>query len=158
MDINATLFGQFITFAVFVWFTMRFVWPPVTKAMKERQKQISDGLTAAEQGERNLELSRHKSADIIQEAKIEAAHIVEQANQRSIRLIEEAKEVARQEGHRLVEGAKTEIDTQFNQAKVTLQNQTASLALRMAEKIIQNTIDSNTHQQLLDELVTEIEA
>src|SRR3990167_10033738 len=98
MNINATLLGQFITFAILVWFTMRYVWPPITKAMHEREKKIAAGLEAAERGKRELEMAEHKALAILREAKGEASHIVELAHKRSIQIVDEAKENARQEG------------------------------------------------------------
>src|SRR5882672_9963457 len=102
MNINATLIGQMITFAVFVIFTMKFVWPPITKALQDREKKIADGLAAAEKGERSLDLATHKAKEIIQEAKVNANQLVEQAHARAAQLVEEAKEIARQESDRIV--------------------------------------------------------
>ncbi len=157
MDINFTLIGQILTFVVFIWFTLKYVWPPITKAMQEREKRIADGLAAADKGQRDLELATHKSVEIMQEAKVNAARIVEQANKRATRIVEEAKENARLESQRLIDQAYAEIEQHVNHVKRELQKQAASLALTMAEKIVQRDIDSNTHKQLLEGLVTEIE-
>ena len=97
MDINATLIGQFLTFAILVWFTMKFVWPPITSAMQAREKKIADGLHAAEQSKRELELAEHKALSIIREAKVQASHIIEQANLHSAQMVEDAKLHAKQE-------------------------------------------------------------
>lgn len=156
MNINFTLIGQMITFAVFVWFTMKYVWPPITKAMQEREKKIADGLAAGEKGQRDLELARHKSIVIIQEAKSEAARIVDQANKRAQRIVEDGKENARQEGDRLLQAARADIDQLMVKTKRDLQNQISGLAVTMAEKIIQRDIDTSTHRKFLDQLVTEI--
>lgn len=156
MEINFTIIGQLITFAVLVFFTMKYVWPPITQAMHEREKKIADGLAAAEKGQRDLELAEHKSVEIIQAAKIEAAHIVEQANKRAQRIIEEEKENARKEGERLIHSAQDEIEQMINQAKRDLQNQTAELAISMAQKIMQRDIDANTQRKLLDQIAAEI--
>lgn len=156
MDINATLIGQMITFVVFVVFTMKYVWPPITKALQDREKKIADGLAAAERGENSLELAKHKSVEILQEAKANSAQIVEQAHARAAHIVEEAKDVARQEGHRIITHAQSEIAQQFNQAKQQLQNQVSALALSMAEKIVQHDIDAATHRKLLDKMVEEI--
>jgi F-type H+-transporting ATPase subunit b len=157
MDINFTLIGQILTFVVFIWFTLKYVWPPITKAMQEREQHIADGLAAADKGQRDLELATHKSVEILQEAKINAARIVDQANKRGSRIIEESKESARQESQRLIDQAYAEIEQHVNQVKRDLQKQAADLALIMAEKIVQRDIDANTHKQLLAGLVTEIE-
>jgi len=156
VDINATLLGQMITFAVFVWFTMKYVWPPITKAMHDREKSIADGLAAADKGHRDLELARHKSTEIIQQAKVEAAKIIDQANHRSLRLVEEAKEKARDEGKRLINHANEEITLQANQAKRDLQADVAILAVSIAEKVAQNEFDEKMHQDLLIKVAAEI--
>src|SRR3954471_2161950 len=98
MEINATLIGQLITFAILVWFTMKYVWPPITKAMHDREVKIAAGLEAAERGKRELEMAEHKALTIIHEAKQEASHIIDGAHKRSALLIDEAKEDAREEG------------------------------------------------------------
>jgi F-type H+-transporting ATPase subunit b len=156
MEINATIIGQLLTFAILVWFTMKYVWPPITKAMTEREKKIASGLEAAERGKRELENAEHKSLSIIQEAKREASHLIEQAHKRSAQVVEEAKEAARQESHRIVEHAKGEIAREVSQAKEVLRKQLASLAVAGAEKIIQRNIDVSAQSGLLDKLVAEI--
>ncbi len=156
MDINATLIGQMITFAVFVIFTMKFVWPPITKAMAAREKKIADGLAAGERGEHSLELARNKAVEILQEAKTEAARLVDQANSRAAHIVDEAKENAREEGKRLIALAQSEIEQQVHHAKQQLQKQVSELAIAMAEKIVQRSIDPTAHQHLLDNTVTEI--
>lgn len=155
MDVNLTLIGQMITFAVFVWFTMKFVWPPLTKAMQEREKKIADGLAAAERGQHDLQLAQHKAVALLSEAKQSAAGIIDQANKRAEHIAQEALDNAKQEAQRLIERTQAELEQQFGKAKRELQSQVANLALEMAEKIVQRDIDAKTHQQLLDSLVTE---
>src|SRR4051812_4076656 len=106
MDINATLLGQFLTFAVLVWVTMRYIWPPIIKAIHDRQVRIADGLASAERGVHELELAQHKAVEILRDAKIQAANILEQANKRAGRIIDESKDRSRAEGERLIEIAK----------------------------------------------------
>ncbi len=156
MEINATLIGQLITFAVLVWFTMKFVWPPITKAIEEREKKIAAGLEAAERGKRELETAEHKALNIIREAKLEASHVVEQAHKRSVQIIEEAKENARLEGKRIIEHAQEEIKREVNQTKEALRKQLAGLAIAGAEKIIKRNLDATTNAALLDEFAAEI--
>ncbi len=156
MDINATLLGQFITFAVLVWFTMKYVWPPLTKAMHDRQQRIADGLAAAERGKHELELAQHKSLEVVRDAKIHAADILDQANKRAGRIIDEAKDRARQEGERLLAISKMEIDQEMLNAKQQLREQIAHIAVAGAEKILQKHIDISTDEHLLQQLVTEI--
>lgn len=156
MEINATLIGQLITFAILVWFTMKYVWPPITKAMVEREKKIAAGLEAAVRSQRELENAEHKALSIIHDAKREASTIIDQAHKRSTQLVEEAKEVAKQEGMRLVERAKSDISREVTQAKEVLRKQLATLAVAGAEKILQRNLDASAQVGLLDELTAEI--
>jgi F-type H+-transporting ATPase subunit b len=156
MDINFTIIGQFITFSVLVWFTMRYVWPPITKAMHDREKKIADGLEAAERSKRELELAEHKAFSMIRDAKREASQIIEQANFHSAQLIEEAKNQAKQENQRIVSLAQGEIDKEVAQAKEALKGQLAKLAVIGAEKIIQVKLDPSIHRALLNDLAAEI--
>lgn len=156
MEINATLIGQLITFAILVWFTMKYVWPPITKAMVEREKKIATGLEFAERSKRELENAEHKALSIMRDAKREASNLIEQAHKRSAQVIDEAKENARQEGSRLIDHAKSEIAREVTQAKEVLRKQLASLAVAGAEKIIQRNLDASAQAGLLDELAAEI--
>lgn len=156
MDINATLIGQFITFSLLVWFTMKYVWPPVIKAIHEREKKIAAGLEAAERSKHELEAAEHKALSIIRDAKLQATHVIEQANLQSAQLIEEAKVQARQENRRIVEMAQGEIQREIMRAKESLKAQVAQLAVAGAEKIIQRNIDPAIHHDLLDKLAAEI--
>lgn len=156
MDINATLVGQFITFALLVWVTMHYIWPPIMKAMEERKAKIAEGLAAAEKGVYELELSQHKSAELLRDAKIQAADILDQANKRAGRIIDEAKERAREEGNRLLVLSKTEIEQEREVAKQELRKQLATIAVSGAEKILQRHIDTSSDHDLLQQLITEI--
>lgn len=156
MEINATLLGQLITFALLVWFIMKYVWPPITKAMTEREKKIAAGLEAAERSKRELEHAEHKALSIIRDAKLEATQIVEQAHKRFAQIVEEAKENARTEGERILAFAQDEIAREVNLAKETLRKQLASLAIAGAEKIISRNLDASAQTALLDEIVAEI--
>lgn len=156
MDINATIIGQFLTFAILVWFTMKYVWPPITKTMHERDKKIAGGLEAAERSKRELEMAEHKASSIIREAKQQATQIIEQANLHSANLVEDAKTQAKQENLRIVEMAQGEIEREIALAKETLKKQVAELAVIGAEKIIQRDIDPAKHQDLLNALAAEI--
>ena len=113
MNINATLFGQMITFTIFVIFTMKFVWPHITKALSDRQKKIADGLAAAERGERSLELAQHKVADLLRDAKIKSSAMIDQANYRANHIIEDAKNLARDEGELMLALAAEEINQEM---------------------------------------------
>ncbi len=156
MEINATLIGQLLTFAILVWFTMKYVWPPITKAMSEREKKIAAGLEAAIRSQRELENAEHKALSIINDAKRDASNIIDQAHKRSAQVVEEAKDIAKQEGNRLIEHAKNEIAREVTQAKEVLRKQLATLAVAGAEKILQRNLDASAQTGLLDELVAEI--
>lgn len=156
MDINATIIGQFLTFAILVWFTMKYVWPPVIKTMHDREKKIAAGLDAAERSKRELEMAEHKALSIIREAKQQATQIIEQANLHSTRLVEDAKSQAKDESKRIVEMAQGDIDREISQAKEALKAQLATLAISGAEKIIQRNLDVSIHNDLLNQLAAEI--
>jgi F-type H+-transporting ATPase subunit b len=156
MEINATLIGQFIVFTILVAFTMKYVWPPITKTIHDREKKIAAGLEAAERSKRELEMAEHKSLEIIREAKQQATQIIEQANLHSAQLIENAKVQAKHEGKRIVETAQGEIDREVNQAKQALRSRVATLAIAGAEKIIQRNLDPNMHDEILNKLAAEI--
>ena len=156
MDLNLTLFGQMITFAIFVWFTMKFVWPPIVKAMDDRQQKIAAGLTAAEQGEKALELAKQQIDEQLKVAKQEAADILEQAHQRAVNIVEESKTQAREEGDRLLALAQDEIKREYNQARTQLIKQISDIAVMSAEKILEREVDRASNDRLVDELVREI--
>lgn len=156
MDINATLLGQIITFAVFIWFTMKFVWPPLMKAMEERRQKIADGLAAAEKAKNDLELAELKAKDALQAAKTQAAQIVEEANHRANHIIEDAKQQARVEGDRLLEMANNEIAQQYTIARDQLLQEMSELVIAGAEKILPKHIDKASNEALIDELIREV--
>ncbi|SFN62314.1 F-type H+-transporting ATPase subunit b [Formivibrio citricus] len=149
MDINASLIGQAITFAILVWFTMKFVWPPLVKAMDERAAKIAEGLSAADRAKQDLELAEKRAAERLREAKQHAAEIVAQAEKRAAQIVDEAKDDAKQEGNRLIAGAQAEIEQQVQHAKETLRQQVAELAVAGAEKILQREVDQNKHADIL---------
>lgn len=156
MEINATLVGQLITFALLVWFTMKYVWPPITKAMTEREKQIAAGLEASDRSQRELEEAKQKALNIIRDAKLDASQVVDQAHKRSVQIIEEAKENARVESKRIVEHAQDQIALEVSQTKEALRKQLASLAVAGAEKILKRNLDASANAALLDEFAAEI--
>jgi len=156
MELNATLIGQLITFSILVWFTMKYVWPPITKAMLDREKKIASGLEAAERSKRDLEIAEHKALDIIREAKQEATHIVDLAHKHGQHLLEEAKQDARNEAQRIAQHAQDEIAREVTLAKEGLRKQLATLAVAGATKIIKRNLDVASQTALLDEFVAEI--
>lgn len=156
MNITATLFGQMLFFVVFVWFTMKFVWPHITAAMAERQKKIAEGLSAADRAAKDLELAQEKAADNLREAKEQAAQIIAQANKRAAEIIDEAKVQARAEGDRLIVAAKAEVDQEAHRAREQLRKQVSALAMAGAEKVLAKSIDAQAHGELLDKLAAEL--
>lgn len=156
MNINATLFGQALWFAVFIWLTMKYIWPPLQKAMHERQQQIADGLAAAERGKQDLVLAAQRAAEELQKAREQAAEILAQAEKRGGQLVEEAKGIAKTEGERIITAAKAEIDQEVNRAREQLRAQVAMLAVTGAEKILKRDVDAKAHAQLLQGLEAEL--
>lgn len=156
MNINATLLGQALWFGFFIWLTMKYVWPPLQKAMQERQKQIADGLAAGEKGRQELAQAAEKVTLELQKAREQASEIVSQAEKRSGELVEEAKNQAKVEGDRIVAAAKAEIDQELNRAKEQLRSQLASLAVVGAEQILKKEIDASAHADMLKRLETEL--
>src|SRR5512134_811975 len=135
MNINLTLLAQAVTFALFIWFTIRFVWPPLLRAMETRQKTIADGLAAAERGKNELELAGKRSAEVLRDAKHQGSDIVAQAEKRAAQIIEDAKTAAKVEGDRLIAGAKAQIEQEVFQAREALRQKVAGLVVAGAEKI-----------------------
>lgn len=157
MDINATLLGQILVFVVFIWVTLKYIWPPIMKAMHEREKKIAEGLEAGERGKQRLETAKTKSIEIMQAAKKEAAHAIEQASTRAVKIVDEAKEQGVKENQRIVANAQIEIKQQVQQAKEALRLELVNLVVGGAEKILEKEVDLQAHEKLFDRLVTELE-
>jgi F-type H+-transporting ATPase subunit b len=156
VSINATLIGQMITFALLVWFTMKYVWPPVMQALEERKKKIADGLAAAEKGQHEMELAEKRATALLREAKDQAADIVNLAHKRAGELVEESKTSAREEGERLIVAAKAEIDREVQNAKEGLRQQVAILAVSAAEQILKKEVDRDRHKDIIENLGKQI--
>lgn len=156
MDLNATIIGQSIAFFVFVWFCMKFVWPPIVNALEERQRKIAEGLDAAGRAEKDLELVQERVAEMLREAKTTSAGIIEQANKRANQIVDEAKDQAREEGQRLIAGAQAEIERELNSAKEALRKQVAAIAISGAEKILESRIDEQAHSELAEKLAASL--
>lgn len=156
MNLNATLLGQAISFAVFVWFCMKYVWPPVLTALQDRQAKIAQGLADAEQGAQKREEAEQEIADLLSDAKAQAAEIVASAQKRGNEIIEESKEGARSEGERLKQSAQAEIDQEVVTARESLRQQVSQIALDGASKILGTEVDAKAHAKVLDDLVGQI--
>lgn len=156
MNINATLIGQAIAFAIFVWFCMKFVWPPLLTAIEERQKLIAKGLTQAERAGKDLDLAKVKAAEKLSEAKAQAAEIIDQANKRRAQIVEEAKAEGEIERSKIIVQGEVEVTAERNRAREELRLQVATLAIAGAEKIIKRTINKEANSDIIDQLVAEL--
>ena len=156
MNINLTLIAQSISFALFILFTVKFVWPPLMKAIEDRQKQIADGLAAGERGKQQLEASGKRANEEIGKARERAAEIVAHAEQRATQMIEAAKAAAKEEGSREKAAAKAEIEQEASRAREALREQVAALVVSGAEKILQREVNAQAHADLLTQLKQEL--
>ena len=152
MYLNATLFAQITVFIILALFTMKFVWPPIVKALDERATKIADGLAAAERGKQSLELAAKNSADAIRQGKTKVAEMIVQAEAQSQKIIEEAKAQARIEADKVIAGAKAEIEQEAARAREALRGRVAELAVAGAEKILRREIDAKAHADLLAQI------
>jgi F-type H+-transporting ATPase subunit b len=156
VSIGATLLGQMITFMLFVLFTMRFVWPPIQKALSERQNKVAAGLAAAERGHHDLMLAQESISKQLKDTKLEVGRLLDDAKQQAGKIVEDAKSHAQQEAVRLVDLAHAEIEQLERQAKEALRSQVARIAMLGAEKVLGTSIDSAAHEQLLNQLAEEL--
>ena len=152
MNLNFSLVAEALTFAAFIWFTVKFVWPPMLRAIEARQKTIADGLAAAEQGRRSLEVSTRQADDEIRKARERASDVISQADKRVAQMIEEARNAAKEEGNREKAAAKAEIEQELSRAREQLRDQVAALAVAGAEKILRREVDAKAHADLLDSI------
>ncbi len=156
MSINATLIGQAISFAIFVLFCMKYVWPPLMSAIEERQKKIADGLASADRASKDLELAQAKASELLKEAKQQAQEIIEQANKRKAQVIDEAKAEAETERAKIIEQGKAEVEAEASRAKEELRAKVATLAIAGAEKIIERSVDKAANSDIVDKIVAEL--
>jgi F-type H+-transporting ATPase subunit b len=152
LGINVTLLGQMGTFLVFIWFTMKFVWPPIVKALEERRERIADGLAAAERGQRALDEADALVAERLREARQQGAQIIEQADRRGAELVDEAKQNAEAAAERIMSQGRAELELEISRARAALQGEVAAIALSGARQLLEREIDASTHRELLDRL------
>lgn len=152
MSINATLIGQMISFALLVWFTMKYIWPPLLQSLEERKKKIAEGLAAAERGQEEMELAEKKALGVLKEAKNQSADIVNLAQKRANEIVEESKDAAKTEGERLIAAAKAQIDHEVQQTKENLRQEVSALALSAAEQILSAEVDKAKHKEILSKV------
>lgn len=156
MNINATLILQSIAMMIFVWFCMKFLWPPLMKAMDERRERIAEGLAASDRAEKALEEAKVEVDKQIHAARDRAGEIVDQATQRHAQIVDQAREDANTERKRQVTAAEADIAQAANQAREELRTAVANLAVLGASKILEREVDASTHRELLDKLIAEI--
>ena len=156
MNINFTLIAQAITFAIFIWFTVKFVWPPLLNAIEKRQKEIADGLAAANEGKMSLEVTSKKNAEALEQTKQKSSEILGQAEKRASQIIDDAKVVANTEAERIKSSAQSEIEQEINRAKEDLRGQISNLAIAGAEKILEKEIDKKAHADMLTKLAKDL--
>ena len=152
MNLNLTLLAQALVFASFIWFTAKFIWPPLLRAIEARQKTIADGLAAADQGRRSLEQSTRQAEDAVSQARGRASEILAQAEKRAAQLVDEARSAAKEEGNREKAAAKAEIAQEASRAREQLRDQVAALAVAGAEKILRREVDAKAHADLLESI------
>ena len=156
MNINFTLIGQSLTFILFVWFCMKFIWPLLTRALDERRQTIADGLAAGEKGRRELELGEKKALETIKKAKQDASEVIALAEKRAAEIADEAKENAKAEADRIVAAARADIEQEVNRAKESLRAAVSELAVVGAARILEKEVDAKTHAKLLEAVVKQL--
>lgn len=156
MNLNATILGQAIAFVLFVWFCMRYVWPPIMVAIEKRQKEIADSLASAERAKKDLDLAQASAANNLKTAKAEAQALIEQANKRKAQIMDEAKAEAEQQRNKIVASAQAEIEAECKRAREELRKQVAMLAIAGAEKILERSVDEPANSDIIDKLVAEL--
>ncbi len=156
MHINMTMLGQMISFVFFVWFCMKFVWPPLTQLMRDLQQTIAEGLEKAAQAEKQLEQANDAAEKELEEAKKQAAELINQATNRGTQIVEEAKALAREEGERIKHAAEAEVEQEVNRAREMLRSQVSDLAIQGAERILEVSVDRERHQEMLNKLAAEL--
>ena len=156
MDINLTLIGQTIAMIVFVWFCMKVIWPPILHALEERQKQIEEGLAAADKSQERLVEAQAKADEIVADARHQATSILDQAHARSNEIVAEGKEDGVKERERQLAAARTEIEAETNRAREELRGQVSAIAVASAEKILKREIDGKAHEDILGKLAQQL--
>jgi F-type H+-transporting ATPase subunit b len=156
MTLNATFIGQLIFFAILIWFAWKFIWPPLMRAIEERQSRIAEGLAAADRSQKDLAQAEEKVDELVREARSKANEIIDLAHARGNQIIDKAKEDAIAEANRQKSLALAEIESASNRAREELRTQVAVLAVAGAEKLIRREIDANAHRALLDDLAAQL--
>ena len=153
MNVTATLFGQMITFIVFVWFIKAYLWEPLTQAMESRPKKLSEGLAAAEQGQKKIEQATIEFSTRIDEAKTQASSILNDAESKSKNIVEDARVTAREEAQKIAKTSSQQLEQEVNAAREKLKSDVAALSLLCAEKIISKEVDKTMHDKIIEEVI-----
>lgn len=156
MDFNLTFIGQTIAMLVFVWFCMKFIWPPIIKAIEERQTEIADGLAAAERGQQSLDRAKAEADEIVSDARKQATTILDQAHARANEIVAEGKADGVKERERQLAVASAEVEQETNRAREELRGQVSAIAVASAEKILRREIDATAHEDILSKLAAEL--
>jgi F-type H+-transporting ATPase subunit b len=156
MDINLTLFGEMLTFAILIWVTLKYIWPPISKAMHDRQKLIADGLAAAERGEKSLELAKKAIKNQFQKSKLDAAEIINQTDRRVAQMLEEAKRKADVEGAKILELAREEVSAEMEKARRELERQLIDLVFLVSEKVLEQNLSAQMDSLIVDRYIAEL--
>ena len=156
MNLNATLIAQVLVFAILVWFTLKYVWPPIAKALDERADKIAEGLAAAERGKSDFEQAEKKVAELLADGRNQATELVANAEKRAAQIVEEAKNQASVEAARIAAQAKSDVEQEANRAREALREQVAALAVKGAEAILRNEVNAAKHADLLANLKQEL--
>ena len=156
MNIGLTLIAQALAFAALIWLVATFIWPPLLKAIEERQQKIAEGLAAADRSQKDLAQAQDKVNDLLKEARGKANEVIDQAHARANQIVDAAREEALVEAGRQKAAALAEIDASANRAREDLRKQVSALAVSGAEKLLHREVDANAHKALLDELATQI--
>lgn len=152
MDINITLFGQMLTFLVFVLFTMRYVWPPITEAIKAREEEIASGLAKGKQGEEDLRLAKEKAVEILKQAKEDASSLLDQAHLRSENLLKEAKNQAAEDAVRMLKASEDQVEQMVRKARDGLQEEVIQVSSALVEKVLKG-LDESQQQALINKVI-----
>ena len=156
MGVNATLIVRMITFAVFVWFTLKFVWPPIHKAMSEREARIADGLAAADKGQKALAEAQTKRDEELAQARAQAQEILSAANRQASQIVEDAQSKARTEAERIRKSAEEEAEREAEKAREALRKRVGELAVLGAARVVKREIDASKHAEVLDEVAGQL--
>ena len=156
MNLNATMLGQALSFVIFVWLCMKYVWPPLTALLDERQRVIAEGLSQTEFAAKELQLAKANGAKLLEEAKQQASGLVEQGNKRRTQIIDEAKLEAEQEKARIIAEGQTELEGERHRIREELRHEMTALVIESAEKLISRQLDTDANRALVDKIITEL--